>query len=121
MKSLFLPALLSALCVLCGVSFAADQPNIVVFISDDHSQLDSQAYGSTEVRTPNMAKLAEDGLKFTHAFVASPSCGPSRTAMLTGLWSARNGAEANHQGKRPEVPGRSLLYLVLRVYGGWRR
>ena len=86
------------LCMLSGPpSFAAGQPNIVVFISDDHSQLDSQAYGSTEVRTPNMAKLAEDGLKFTHAFVASPACGPSRTAMLTGLWSARNGAEANHQ------------------------
>jgi N-sulfoglucosamine sulfohydrolase len=90
------------------------QPNIVVFISDDHSQLDSRAYGSTEVRTPNMAKLAADGLKFTHAFVASPSCGPSRTAMLTGLWSARNGAEANHQGKRPEVPS---LPTVLRRIG----
>jgi N-sulfoglucosamine sulfohydrolase len=37
------------------------QPNIVVFISDDHSQLDSQAYGSTEVRTPNMVKLAAEG------------------------------------------------------------
>lgn len=90
------------------------QPNIVVFISDDHSQLDSRAYGSTEVRTPNIAQLAADGLKFTHAFVASPSCGPSRTAMLTGLWSARNGAEANHQGKRPEVPS---LPTVLRRIG----
>ena len=57
---------------------APAQPNIIVFISDDHSMLDSQAYGSTEVRTPNMAKLAEDGLKFTHAFVASPACGPNR-------------------------------------------
>jgi arylsulfatase A-like enzyme len=90
------------------------QPNIVVFISDDHSQLDSQAYGSAEVRTPNMAKLAADGLKFMHAFVASPSCGPSRTALLTGLWSARNGAEANHQGKRPEV---SSLPTLLRSIG----
>ena len=80
------------------------KPNIVVFISDDHSQLDSQAYGSTEVRTPHMAKLAADGLKFTHAFVASPACGPSRTALLTGLWPARNGAERNHNAKRPEVP-----------------
>ena len=77
--------------------------NIVVFISDDHGQLDSQAYGSTEVRTPNMAKLAEDGLRFTHAFVASPSCCPSRTALLTGLWPARNGAEPNHMAKRPDV------------------
>jgi N-sulfoglucosamine sulfohydrolase len=102
------------ICSLSGFLSAAEQPNIVVYISDDHSQFDSQAYGSTEVRTPNMAKLAEDGLKFTHAFVASPACGPSRTALLTGLWSARNGAEANHKAKRPEVPS---LPSVLRGIG----
>ena len=100
----------------CASASAADsqRPNIVVFISDDHSQLDSQAYGSTEVRTPNMAKLAADGLKFTHAFVASPSCGPSRTALLTGLWSARNGAEPNHKRKNPGV---ASLPPVLRALG----
>ncbi|QOV91083.1 sulfatase-like hydrolase/transferase [Humisphaera borealis] len=84
-------------------SFGATPPNVVVFISDDHSQLDSEAYGSTEVRTPNMARLAADGMKFTHAFVASPACGPSRTALLTGLWSARNGAEPNHKAKNANV------------------
>ena len=89
-------------------------PNIVVFISDDHSQLDSQAYGSTEVRTPHMATLAAEGLKFTHAFVASPSCGPSRTALLTGLWPARNGAEPNHKPKNPDV---ASLPPVLRHLG----
>ncbi len=92
----------------------AARPNIVVFISDDHSQLDSQPYGSTEVRTPHMAKLAADGLKFTHAFVASPACGPSRTALLTGLWSARNGAEPNH---KPKNPGVASLPPVLRALG----
>jgi N-sulfoglucosamine sulfohydrolase len=89
-------------------------PNIVVFISDDHGMLDSQAYGSTEVRTPHMAKLAADGLKFTPAFVASPSCGPSRTALLTGLWSARNGAEPNH---KPKNPGVASLPPALRALG----
>ena len=39
---------------------APARPNIVVFIADDHGMLDSQAYGSTEVRTPQMAKLAAD-------------------------------------------------------------
>ena len=92
----------------------SQRPNIVVFISDDHSQLDSQAYGSTEVRTPNMAKLATEGLRFTHAFVASPSCGPSRTALLTGLWPARNGAEPNH---KPKNPGIASLPPVLRALG----
>ena len=99
--------LLPFVTLLTALSAAAAQsstrPNIVVFISDDHSMADSQAYGSTEVRTPNMARLAAEGLKFTHAFVASPSCGPSRTALLTGLWSARNGAQPNHTPKRPEV------------------
>ena len=110
---LILTALLALFCVSAG---AADvkQPNIVVFISDDHSQLDSQAYGSTEVRTPNMAKLAAEGMKFTHAFVASPSCGPSRTALLTGLWPARNGAEPNH---KPKNPGVASLPPVLRALG----
>jgi len=61
-----------------------------------------------------MAQLASDGLKFTHAFVASPACGPSRTALLTGLWSARNGAQPNHTPKRPEV---ASLPPVLRALG----
>ena len=81
----------------------AAPPNIVVFISDDHSMLDSEPYGATDIRTPNMAKLAEEGVKFTHAFVASPACGPSRTTLCTGLWPARNGAEPNHRGKNPDV------------------
>ena len=89
-------------------------PNIVVFIADDHSQLDSQVYGSTEVRTPHMTHLAADGLKFTHAFVASPSCGPSRTALFTGLWPARNGAEPNH---KPKNPGITSLPPTLRALG----
>ena len=93
---------------------SAPLPNIVVFISDDHGMLDSQAYGSTEVRTPHMARLAADGMKFTHAFTATPSCGPSRTALLTGLWSARNGAEPNH---KPKNPGVASLPPVLHALG----
>ncbi|MEN9637517.1 MAG: hypothetical protein RL077_5921 [Verrucomicrobiota bacterium] len=112
--------LLLSLCALLGTSLLAAEkksttlPNIVVFISDDHGMLDSQPYGSTEVRTPQMARLAADGLKFTHAFVASPACGPSRTALLTGLWSARNGAEPNH---KPKNSGVASLPPVLRALG----
>ena len=103
------------LTALCGLAeAAATKPSIVVFISDDHSQADSQAYGSTEVCTPHMARLAEEGMKFSHAFVASPACGPSRTALLTGLWSARNGAEPNH---RPKNAGVASLPPVLHDLG----
>jgi phosphoglycerol transferase MdoB-like AlkP superfamily enzyme len=96
------------------VSVQAGKPDIVVFLSDDHGQLDSTPYGATDVRTPNMQRLADAGLVFDRAFVASPACAPSRAAMLTGLMPARNGAEANHQYKRNEV--RSLPE-VLRQMG----
>src|SRR5688572_20567857 len=70
---------------ICTVSICAEEPtatrpNIVVFLTDDHSVLDSTVYGSDDVRTPNMQRLAERGLSFERAFVASPSCAPSRAA-----------------------------------------
>ena len=55
------------------------------------------------LRTPNMQRLAESGMTFSRAFVASPSCAPSRAALLTGLMPARNGAEANHSKPRAEL------------------
>jgi arylsulfatase A-like enzyme len=80
-----------------------DRPDIVIFLTDDHSQLDLSPYGGTALRTPNMQRLADAGLTFTDAYVASPSCAPSRAALLTGLMPARNGAEANHSKPRKEI------------------
>jgi N-sulfoglucosamine sulfohydrolase len=85
------------------VVLAAEKPNLVVFICDDLGVLDTSPYGATDVRTPNMQRLAEAGLKFNHAFVASPACAPSRAALLTGLMPARNGAEPNHSRPRAEI------------------
>lgn len=82
---------------------ATENPNLVIFISDDHSLLDSTVYGAKDVKTPNMQRLADAGLTFDRAFVASASCAPSRGAMLTGLMPARNGAEPNHAKPRAEL------------------
>src|SRR6185295_13929841 len=82
---------------------AAEKPNLVIFITDDLGGLDSTPYGSQDVKTPNMQKLANEGLRFTQAFVASPSCAPSRAALLTGLMPARNGAEPNHSRPKAEI------------------
>lgn len=79
------------------------RPDIVVFLTDDHSQLDSTPYGDKVLHTPNMQRLADAGMTFTEAYVASPSCAPSRAALLTGLMPARNGAEPNHAHPRPDV------------------
>jgi N-sulfoglucosamine sulfohydrolase len=97
--------LLSLLTLVSGhaASLRTPRPDIVIFLTDDHSQLDSTPYGGRTLRTPNMQRLADAGLLFTHAFVASPSCAPSRAALLTGLMPARNGAEANHSRPRAEL------------------
>jgi N-sulfoglucosamine sulfohydrolase len=86
-----------------NASVPARRPNIVVFLTDDQDQLDSSIYGERKVHTPNMARLAAAGMTFTHAFAASPSCAPSRAALLTGLMPARNGAEENHSRPRAEI------------------
>jgi len=86
-----------------AAAVAADKPNLVVFICDDLGTLDITPYGSTDVRTPNMQRLADGALRFTQAFVASPSCAPSRAALLTGLMPARNGAEPNHSRPKEEI------------------
>src|SRR3954452_25089383 len=92
--------------VLCASPFsiaAADKPNLVVFICDDLGGLDSTPYGSTDVRTPNMQRVAGQGLKIKQAVGGSPSCAPSRAALLTGLMPPRNGAEPNHSRPRAEI------------------
>lgn len=111
MKSLIIAFL--AICPLLS-AFSAEKPNIIVFLADDHGQLDSMPYGATDVRTPNLQRLADAGITFTHAFIASPSCAPSRAAMLTGLMPASNGAENNHTFKRDDV---ASLPDVLRQLG----
>lgn len=82
---------------------ASSRPSMVLFLADDMSVLDCSAYGSKDMRTPNMQRVADAGLTFDRAFVASPSCAPSRAALLTGLMPARNGAEANHAHPRRDV------------------
>src|SRR5687768_12827042 len=71
------------------------KPHIVLFVSDDHSWHDVGAYGATDVRTPNLDRLAKEGMKFEYAIAASPTCSPSRAAMFTGMYPMRNGAHAN--------------------------
>ncbi|QEG31316.1 Arylsulfatase precursor [Gemmata obscuriglobus] len=99
-KPLLIAVLLT---LLAGRAGAADAPHVVVFLADDLGWGDCSPYGGKDVPTPNMVRLAADGVTLTHAFVASPSCTPSRAARLTGLDPMRNGAMLNHARPAEEL------------------
>ncbi len=59
-------------------------PNIVLIVVDDLGWSDLGCYGSEFYETPNVDRLASEGLRFTHAYAASPVCSPTRAALMTG-------------------------------------
>ena len=74
----------------------AKRPNIVLFLADDHGQEFSGCYGNPAARTPNIDRLASEGMRFTRAFTASPQCAPSRCVIMTGMYPFRTGSDPNH-------------------------
>lgn len=72
------------------------RPNIMIIIGDDMTCEDCEPYGSRQVRTPNMARLAREGMSFDAMFTATAMCAPTRQQLYTGLYPVRNGAYPNH-------------------------
>lgn len=67
----------------------AEQPNIVVVLADDFGWGDPGCYGGKIAATPRIDRMAEQGVRFTQAYVASPICSPSRCGLITGQAPAR--------------------------------
>ena len=75
-----------------GNSDASDHgPNIVVILADDLGYGDIGVYGSTRIRTPNIDRLAADGVTFTQSYASANVCSPSRAGLLTGRYAIRSG------------------------------
>lgn len=68
-----------------------NSPNIILIVSDDQGYNDLGVYGSEEIITPNLDKLAHEGVRFTNFYVTCPFCTPSRGSLLTGRYPQRNG------------------------------
>jgi arylsulfatase A-like enzyme len=79
-----------AVAIFTATAFAKP-PNVVVFLVDDLGQRDLGCYGSTFYETPNIDRLAKDGLRFTDGYAACPVCSPTRASLITGLWPQRTG------------------------------
>ncbi|MFN2431226.1 MAG: sulfatase [Gemmatimonadota bacterium] len=75
-----------------------DKPNVLIFMTDDQRQDAMGAYGNAILRTPNMDRIAAEGVRFTEAFVTNALCAPSRASLLTGLYSHAHGVTTNAGG-----------------------
>ena len=71
------------------VASAQSKPNVIFILIDDMGYYDLSCYGATEVKTVQIDKLAEQGIRFTDFYAAAPICSPSRAALLTGSYPRR--------------------------------
>jgi arylsulfatase A-like enzyme len=97
-----------------GGSFP-EKPNIVLIIADDLAWDDCGAYGNTKVSTPNIDLLARQGMKFNQAFLTAPSCSPSRSSIITGLYPHNTDAEQLHW----PLPAGKLTFVELLKASGY--
>jgi arylsulfatase A len=94
---LLLAAALAGLCVAPGIAQAdpAQRPNIVFVLTDDLGYGDLGCYGQKIVATPNLDRIAAEGIRFTQAYAGNNCCAPSRCAFLTGLHSGHGTVRDN--------------------------
>jgi arylsulfatase A-like enzyme len=76
---------------------AGEKPNLIVIMTDDQGYADVGFNGCTDIPTPNIDTIADQGVRFSSAYVSYPVCGPSRAGFITGRYQQRFGFERNPQ------------------------
>ena len=89
---------------------AQNKPNILIIVADDCTFSDLPLYGGTNVETPEIDKLASEGMIFNKAYVTMPMCSPSRTELYTGLYPISSGVNWNHAKTKKEV--KSIVHYL---------
>ena len=77
------------------LAISQQRPNIIYIMSDDHDNDAISAYNKQFISTPNLDRLAKEGMKFNRAFVGNSICSPARATLLTGQHSHKNGIKDN--------------------------
>jgi arylsulfatase A-like enzyme len=100
------PCLLLLLFAGSASAAAETRPNVVLILSDDMGWADLGCYGSKDIKTPHLDKLASQGTRLTSFYANAPVCTPTRAALMTGRWQQRVGLEwAIYPGqKKPGLP-----------------
>ncbi|GFQ89743.1 steryl-sulfatase [Trichonephila clavata] len=94
MQLIFLISLL-----FCQILIGLSLPNFVIFLADDLGYGDVGCFGNYSIKTPNIDKLAANGVKLNHHLTAAAVCTPSRAALLTGRYPVRSGMESSSRNK----------------------
>lgn len=93
------------------------KPNVIVILADDLGYADLSCQGSPDVKTPHIDSIAKNGVRFTHAYVSSPQCGPSRAGLLTGRYQNRFGFESNEFARRSIPMSEKLISDRMKAAG----
>ncbi len=93
-----------------GQAEAVKQPNILIVIADDLNKDSVGIYGNKDVKTPNIDRLASQGMRFNLAYTSTAMCAPTRQQMYTGLYPVRSGAYPNHSKVKPGT--KSLVHYL---------
>jgi len=95
----------------------AKKPNILFIMSDDHAFQAISAYPGAINKTPNIDRIAKEGMRFDHCYVTNSICGPARAVILTGKYSHLNGFYDN---KTPRFDGSQMTYPKLLQKAGYQ-
>ncbi len=97
----------------------SEKPNILVIYTDDLGYGDLSCYGATKIKTPNIDRLAKEGLRFTNAHATSATSTPSRYSLLTGEYAWRKAGTGIAPGDAPAIilPDRTTLPSILQKAG----
>ena len=90
-KMLKITLAVSGCLLFIAATAAAERPNILLILSDDHAKKALSCYGNTDIETPALDRIAREGMRFNHALTPNSFCTPARAAVLTGKYSHKNG------------------------------
>ena len=117
-----------AFTLFCGCSTRQSTPNVIIIFTDDQGYGDLGCYGAKGFETPNIDKMAKDGIRFTDFYVSQAICSASRASLMTGSYSGRVGVQGaispwNVNGLDPRID--TIAKLLKRhgytnaVFGKW--